>query len=856
MSKLPICMVRAIIRDSVGGEPIAGARVSARLSSYEVYKGHVVPRDVQALSDVAGEVILPLFPNQLGSAESVYAIKIEANGRSLRTSAVVPDLPEIDLHLIAELPPFEGKNDGELLITEAIEAGHAALLHRLGAEAAAKAAEDSAADAAKARDRADDAQDAAELSAKAAAASATAADGSAEAARGSATVAEASARAASKSEIAAVASAEGAGKSDESAKAAAAKAGGHAEAATASELSAALSRDAAAGSATAAGKSATAAAGEAGKAEGHATAASASATSAKGSATEAASSKDAARGSASEASGSALAASNSEKAAFLSAGAAQASADRAGRFAGEAEAHLAGAEASANAARASRDAAETSATAAETQANAATASAGKADTARGTAETAAGRAGVSASDAEASAGRAAASAASTGLRKARVDAQHRLLIERGDGTIFDAGYVRGEQGETGAPGAGISVLGTVAKVADLPSKGNKLNDAYVVAVDGHLYVWSGAAWTDVGQFKGDPGTTDYNELKNKPVLGSAAALNVPDGSGTATAAQVVKGNDPRLANSRAPTTHTHNASDVQDIGAVGRQVLLAGTPADARKAIEAFSGDYEDLTGRPSLGTAAAFDVQSGGLAALSFHVVKGNDPRLTNSRAPNAHRHSVTDLSDASTVGTAVLTAKDAEAVRAAIGAGTSNFSGAYDDLSGKPTLGSAAALSVAAAAKNASTTQAVRGDDTRLADTRTPKAHTHSAAQVSDASATGRAVMTAETQSAAREAIGMPANFTEIGAQLVSAADAAAAARALGIEQEGRPSSVSATWEQGRIAHIESTVDGKKVVRTLAYNTDGTVRTISYPVGGKTRTETYSYAGGRFAGMSAVEK
>lgn len=45
-------------------------------------------------------------------------------------------------------------------------------------------------------------------------------------------------------------------------------------------------------------------------------------------------------------------------------------------------------------------------------------------------------------------------------------------------------------------------------------------------------------------------------------------------------------------------------------------------------------------------------------------------------------------DISDASTTGKAVLTSADEAAARTAIGAGTSDFSGSYNDLSNKPTI------------------------------------------------------------------------------------------------------------------------------------------------------------------------
>lgn len=52
--------------------------------------------------------------------------------------------------------------------------------------------------------------------------------------------------------------------------------------------------------------------------------------------------------------------------------------------------------------------------------------------------------------------------------------------------------------------------------------------------------------------------------------------------------------------------------------------------------------------------------------------------------------------ITDASTVGKAVLTAANNVAARAAIGAGTSSFNGEYPSLNNKPTLGNSAAMNV----------------------------------------------------------------------------------------------------------------------------------------------------------------
>lgn len=66
------------------------------------------------------------------------------------------------------------------------------------------------------------------------------------------------------------------------------------------------------------------------------------------------------------------------------------------------------------------------------------------------------------------------------------------------------GYT-GSQGATGAQGTGLTILGSVADVASLPSTGNTLNAAYIAEADGDLYVWNGSSWTNVGQIVGPTG---------------------------------------------------------------------------------------------------------------------------------------------------------------------------------------------------------------------------------------------------------------------------------------------------------------------------------------------------------------
>lgn len=64
---------------------------------------------------------------------------------------------------------------------------------------------------------------------------------------------------------------------------------------------------------------------------------------------------------------------------------------------------------------------------------------------------------------------------------------------------------QGPQGEMGPQGVSITLQGTVADVASLPSTGNTVNDAYIVEADGDLYVWDGSVWNNVGQIVGPQG---------------------------------------------------------------------------------------------------------------------------------------------------------------------------------------------------------------------------------------------------------------------------------------------------------------------------------------------------------------
>lgn len=97
--------------------------------------------------------------------------------------------------------------------------------------------------------------------------------------------------------------------------------------------------------------------------------------------------------------------------------------------------------------------------------------------------------------------------------------------------------------------------------------------------------------------------------------------------------------------------HKHDVADITGLGA-------------------GFDGDYNSLSNKPTLGTAAPLNVAASGNAA-SGEVVKGDDTRLGDARTPTAHSHAISSV-------TGLQDALDAK--------GTSNFDGDFNSLSNRP--------------------------------------------------------------------------------------------------------------------------------------------------------------------------
>lgn len=108
-------------------------------------------------------------------------------------------------------------------------------------------------------------------------------------------------------------------------------------------------------------------------------------------------------------------------------------------------------------------------------------------------------------------------------------------------------------------------------------------------------------------------------------------------------------------------SNVNNTSDLAKPISTATQAALDGKAAASHTqaastitglANVATSGAYTDLTGRPTLGTAAPLDVPAAGDASAT-QVVKGNDSRLTDARTPTAHNQAASTITGLATVAT-----------------------------------------------------------------------------------------------------------------------------------------------------------------------------------------------------------
>ena len=273
---------------------------------------------------------------------------------------------------------------------------------------------------------------------------------------------------------------------------------------------------------------------------------------------------------------------------------------------------------------------------------------------------------------------------------------------------------------------------------------------------------------------GGGGTTNYNVLNNKPSINgntlignkTNADLGIPTKTSDLTNdSGFIDGDDVYTKNQTYNQTEIDNAlsakvnaTDLAAVALSGDYDDLINTPTFATVAT---SGSYADLTNKPNLASVATSGSYNdlSNTPNLATVATSGSYNDLTNT--PNlatvATSGSYNDLSNkptfvtgvkgdseinyrdgnvnitkeniglgnvgnfkaVSTVANQGLSETEKANARANIGAGDSGFSGDYNDLTNKPILGTASSKDVASSG-DASTTQVVKGDDSRLTNAR----------------------------------------------------------------------------------------------------------------------------------------
>lgn len=195
----------------------------------------------------------------------------------------------------------------------------------------------------------------------------------------------------------------------------------------------------------------------------------------------------------------------------------------------------------------------------------------------------------------------------------------------------EAEWVLSLQGETGAPGAGLHIVGQVDAESQLP-KGTEIEKGtgYLVGDDALLYIWNGAEWfykKPLRGEKGDPGHTpvygvDYwtpaeqaaisdaaNRAENAAGNANAAADAANGAAGHADAAAQASTNAAENANQKASEAETAAAN----AGAAAQAANdAAGTANAAANAANTAAGNADQAA-------------QSAGNAASAANTAAGN---------------------------------------------------------------------------------------------------------------------------------------------------------------------------------------------------------------------------------------
>ena len=175
---------------------------------------------------------------------------------------------------------------------------------------------------------------------------------------------------------------------------------------------------------------------------------------------------------------------------------------------------------------------------------------------------------------------------------------------------------QGSQGPAGADGTGVSIEGSVPTSANLPTNlgPSDAGTGYITSDTGHLWVWSGTAWSDAGNITGPTGATGPQGPQGPKGDPGATGAQGPQGNTGLTGAQ----GTPGATGSQGPAGTTGSQGvqgpkgDKGDQGIQGIQGPIGTTGATGSTGTTGPTGaagsKWYSGTGAPAAGTGITGD--------------------------------------------------------------------------------------------------------------------------------------------------------------------------------------------------------------------------------------------------------
>lgn len=189
----------------------------------------------------------------------------------------------------------------------------------------------------------------------------------------------------------------------------------------------------------------------------------------------------------------------------------------------------------------------------------------------------------------------------------------------------------GATGPAGQDGTSVTIIGSVANASLLPSGLGPADagDGYLTEDDGHLHVWSGSAWTDVGEIRGPEGATGP--------AGPAGATGPSGGAGATGPAGVagsVGATGATGPNSSTDLSFTRDSTTLTVQSSTGNDAILPGASAtDAGLLTATDKVKLNNLSGTNTGDQTITLTGDVTGSGAGSFAATIGNNA-VTNAKA------------------------------------------------------------------------------------------------------------------------------------------------------------------------------------------------------------------------------